>query len=174
MQETIQENKMKEISIEKINLNCGTGGPGDLLEKSLKLLKKLSGMKPVSTKSNKRIPTWGVRPGLEVGCRVTVRGKKASELLKLLLAANKNTLKASNFDDHGNFSFGIPEYLEIPGVEYDTEIGIIGLEVSVTLQRKGFRIRRRALKKKSIPKSHKIIRDEAISFMIKTYGVKVV
>ena len=85
MSEKAKENKMREIFIEKLTLNCGTGGPGDKLEKSLKLLAKLSDMKPVSTKAgpNTRIPTWGVRPGLELGCRVTTRGKKAEELLKL-------------------------------------------------------------------------------------------
>jgi large subunit ribosomal protein L5 len=171
MQKTVQENKMREISIEKITLNCGTAGPGDRLEKSLKLLQKVSGIKPISRKTTKRIPTWGVRPGLEIGCMVTVRGKKAGELLKSLLKGVKNKIKASSFDDNGNFSFGISEYLNVPGIEYDPDIGIIGFEVAVTLQRKGFRIRRRTIKKKSIPTSHKITKDDAINFMKKSYEV---
>ena len=176
MSEKAKENKMREIFIEKLTLNCGTGGPGDKLEKSLKLLAKLSDMKPVSTKAgpNTRIPTWGVRPGLELGCRVTVRGKKAAELLKQLLDAKKKELKESSFDDHGNFSFGIHEYLDIPGIEYDPEIGITGLELAVTLQRKGFRIKRRASHKKSVPKAHKITKENAISFMKTKYGVKTI
>ena len=174
MQKTVQENKMREISVEKLTLNCGTGGPGPMLEKSLKLLEKLSGMKPVTTKTTKRIPTWGVRPGLEIGCRVTTRGKKAEELLKSLFGAKKKELKGSCFDDCGNFSFGIHEYLDIPNIEYDPDIGIIGFELAVTLQRKGFRIRRRAYKKRSIPKSHKISKEEAITFVEKKYGVKII
>ncbi len=173
MQQTVQENKMREISVEKITLNCGTGGPGDSLEKSLKLLNKISGMKSVSTKSSKRIPTWGVRPGLEIGCRVTVRGAKAKALLKALLQAKKNELKSSIFDNNGNFSFGVPEYLDVPDIEYDPDIGIIGFEVAVTLQRKGFRIRRRTTKTKPIPASHKITKDDAIEYVKKEYGVEI-
>lgn len=174
MQETIQENKMREISVEKISLNCGTGGPGPMLEKSLKLLEKLSGMKAVSTKSNKRIPTWNVRPGLEIGCRVTVRGKKAIELLKTILKGRKNELKESSFDNNGNVAFGIKEYLDIPGIEYDPDIGIIGFEIAITLQRKGFRIRRRAYRKKRIPASHKILKKDAVEFMKAKFGVKII
>ena len=174
MAEAVKENVMREISVEKVSLNCGTGGPGPKLEKSLKLLNKISGMKSVTTKSSRRIPTWGVRPGLELGCRVTVRGKKAAELLKQLLDAKKKELKESSFDDHGNFSFGIHEYLDIPGIEYDPEIGITGLELAVTLQRKGFRIKRRASHKKSVPKAHKITKEKAISFMKTKYGVKTI
>jgi len=174
MQKAIEENKMREIFIEKITLNCGTAGPGDRLEKSLKLLQKVSGMKPVSTKTNKRIPTWGVRPGLELGCRVTIRGKKADELLKSLLKGVKGQLKESSFDTNGNFAFGISEYLNVPGIEYDPDIGIIGFEAAVTLQRRGFRIRRRALKKKRIPSSHKITKEDAIKFMKKEYGVNTI
>jgi len=174
MQKTVQENKMREISIEKVSLNCGTGGPGPMLEKSLKLLSKLSGMKAVSTKTTKRIPTWNVRPGLEIGCRVTTRGKKAEEMLKVLLKGKNDELKESSFDDRGNFGFGIKEYLDIPGIEYDPDIGIIGFEVAVTLQRKGFRIRRRANKKKTIPSAHRIYKNDAIEFMKNKFGVKII
>lgn len=171
-----QENKMREIYVAKITLNCGTGGPGDKLEKSLKLLEKLTGNKPVSTKAgpNTRIPTWSVRPGLELGCRVTVRGKKADELLKLFLSAKKNQVKESSFDNFGNFAFGIHEYLDIPSIEYDADIGITGFEIAVTLERKGFRLRRRSMKRKSIPLKHQIKKDDALNFMKKNYGVELI
>ncbi len=173
MQESVHENKMREISIEKITLNCGTAGPGDKLEKSLKLLQKISGMKPVSTKTEKRIPSWGVRPGLELGCMVTLRSKKAETVLTAFLKGKKNEIKSSCFDNNGNFAFGIHEYLDVPGIEYDPSIGIIGFEVAVTLQRKGFRIRRRKTKKRPIPAKHKITKEDAINFIKKKYGVKV-
>jgi large subunit ribosomal protein L5 len=168
-----KENKMREISVEKITLNCGTGGPGTSLEKSLKLLNLISGMKSVSTTSKKRIPTWGVRPGLEIGCKVTIRGNKAKNLLKALLQAKKNELKSSNFDNNGNFSFGVPEYLDVPKIEYDPDIGIIGFEVAVTLQRKGFRLKRRATKRKPIPCSHSITKDNAIEYLKKEFEVEI-
>ncbi len=165
---------MRDISVEKITLNCGTAGPGERLEKSLKLLQKISGMKPVSRKTEKRIPTWSVRPGLELGCMVTIRREKAIKLLKSFFIGKKNQIKESCFDDNGNFAFGFHEYLDVPGIEYDHEIGIIGFEVAVTLQRKGFRIRRRAAHKKSIPRKHKITKEDAINYIKKEYGVSII
>ncbi|MBI2109803.1 50S ribosomal protein L5 [Candidatus Woesearchaeota archaeon] len=166
-------NKMKDISIEKVNLNIGAGGPGDKLDKAMKLLANLSGAKPIQTITQKRIPTWGVRPGLPLATKVTIRKKKAIVLLSRLLTAVNKTLKASSFDNEGNFSFGINEYLDIPGAEYDAEIGIIGLEVAVTLQRAGFRVKKRILKPRRLPRRHRINRDEAIAYIIKEFGVNV-
>lgn len=165
--------KMKQIKIEKVTLNIGTGEPGDKLEKAMKLLNTITGAKPVQTKSKKRIPTWGVRPGLAIGCKVTLRGNKANEVLKKLLIANENKLSYSKFDDKGNLAFGIKEYIDIADVKYDPEIGIIGLEAAVTLARPGFRIKRRTIKKSHIPTRHQVSKEDAINFMQKEFGVKV-
>lgn len=166
-------NKMQELRIEKVTLNIGTGGPGENLNKAVKLLNKISKAKAVTTKAKKRIPTWGVRPGLEIGSKVTIRGKKAVELLKKLLKAKGNKLIPRNFDETGNFSFGITEYFDIPGVEYDSEIGMRGLEAAVTLERPGFRIKKRKIKKSNIGNKHKITKDDAIKFIEEKFNVKV-
>ncbi len=167
-------NKMKEIRIEKITLNVGVGEAGDRLEKASLLLEKLTGVKPTLTKSEKRIPTWGVRPGLTIGSKITLRGKKSEELLKSLLSSKDNKLSEKNFDNQGNFSFGVPEYIEIPGVEYIPEVGIIGLEVAVTLQRPGFRIKHRKYQRRKIPTRHKITKEEAIEFAKQNYNVQLI
>ena len=75
---------MREKKIEKVFLNVG--GTVDYLDKGYKLLELLSGRKPKKTKSSKSIPTWNVRPGLEVGVVVTLR-TGYEELLKKVLAA---------------------------------------------------------------------------------------
>jgi len=165
-------NSAKEIQIEKVTLNIGVGETGDKLEKAVSLLNKISGLKPIRTKTMKRIPTWGVRPKLQIGCKVTIRGKKTEELLKRLLEAVKNNLSISKFDNEGNFAFGIPEYIDIPGVEYDVDIGIIGLDVAVTLKRAGFRIKRRRIKKTKIPKKHRITKEESISFVKNKFNIE--
>lgn len=162
----MEENKMKEIRFEKLSLNIGAGKNEDLLKKGLKLLQKLSPVKPVKTITQKRIPGWGLRPGLAIGCKVTVRNN-CEQLLKRLMAAKENKLKESNFDENGNFSFGIPEYIDIEGLEYDPDLKIIGLEVAVSLERPGFRVKRRKNKSKSVGKTHKISKEEAISFVQK-------
>lgn len=164
-------NKMKEIYIEKITLNVGTGKNEDLLKKGLKLLQKLVLVKPVKTVTKKRIPGWGLRPGLTIGCKATVR-KNCPELLRRLLAAKENVLQTKNFDNNGNFSFGVPEYIDIEGLSYDPDLKIMGLEAAVTLSRPGFRVKRRKLKPAQVGGKHSISKDEAISFM-QNLGVEV-
>jgi len=168
-----EEPKMKQIRIEKVTFNIGTGAPGDNLDKGVVLLNKITGAKTVKTKTVKRIPTWGLRPGLEIGCRVTLRGKKAHELLVQMLKGVNNALKASQFDNAGNLAFGIKEYLDVPGIEYDASIGIRGFEIAVTLERPGYRVKKRVLKKAPVGKHHRITKEEAILFMQKEFNVVV-
>jgi large subunit ribosomal protein L5 len=167
----MEKNNMKRIFVGKITLNVGVGKPGDELEKAIKLLGVISGMKPIKTVAKKRIPTWGLRPGLEIGGKVTLRGKAADELLKRLLKAKGNTLNKSCFDDGGSFSFGIKEYLDIQGVKYDPSIGIIGLEIAVTLVRPGYYIKLRRIKRRRIGSKHLIKKEEAMSFISQNYGI---
>jgi len=166
-----KENPAKEIRISKITLNIGAGKDEDHLKRGLKLLQKISGMTPVKTKTNKRIPGWGLRPGLFIGCKVTVR-KDTEKLLKRLMAAKENTLSSRNFDNLGNLSFGVPEYIDIGGMEYDPELKIMGLEVAVTLERPGYRVKKRQVKPTPVGKDHQISQEEAIAF-IKKLGVEV-
>ena len=135
---------MREIKLGKVILNIG--GTGEKLEKGFILLQKLSGKKPIKIKATKRIPTWDVRPGLEVGTKVTLRGKEAEKILRKLLPAINNTVKEKQIKD--NFvSFGIAEYIEIPGMEYIREVGIMGLEVTAVFTRAGKRIEKKKIKK---------------------------
>lgn len=166
-------NLMREIRIEKLTLNIGVGTAADKIDKAKKLLETITGEKPVSTITQKRIPGWGVRPGLNIGVKITLRGKKAKELLKRLLVAVDNTLEPSCFDKEGNFGFGIPEYVDIPNMEYLVEIGIMGLEVAITLERPGFRIKKRKYLKKRIPKKHRITAEESMEYLQKEFDVKI-
>src|SRR3989338_7490242 len=137
VQETKSENTMRTPHVEKIILSCGA--TGDNLTKAKKLLDLISQRKAQIIASQKRIPDFGVRPGLEVGTRVTLRGKDAVALLRRLLGAIDNTLKKKQISDN-HFSFGIHEYIEIPGTEYQRDIGIRGLNVTIVFSRKGLRV----------------------------------
>ena len=166
-------NTMKQIKVAKVTLNIGVGQAGDNLDKATKLLNNITNKKPVQTKTQKRIPTWGLRPGLPIGCKVTLRKEDAEKLLKRLFSSVENRLNPRSFDNEGNFSFGIKEYIDIPQAEYDPNIGIIGLEVSVTLERPGFRIKRRKVKTKKIPMRNKITKEEAMKFIKETFNMKI-
>lgn len=166
-------NAMKDIRIEKVTLNIGAGKDQTRLEKGIVLLETISGVKPVKTFTKKRIPEWGLRPGLPIGCKVTIRKGEIKALIKRLLEAKDNTLKESQFDDSGSIAFGIPEYIDIGGIEYDPKIGVIGLEACITLMRPGYRIKRKSMGKGRIGKGHLINREDAIGFMKKEFGIKI-
>lgn len=166
-------NPMKKIKVEKITLNIGAGKDEPKLKKGIKLITELTGKTPVQTISKKRIPNWGLRQGLPIGCKLTLRREEAVSLLKRMLKAKENTLKESQFDNMGNVAFGVPEYIDIPGAKYNPEIGIMGLEVTITLTRPGYRIKKRSLKQKKIGKHHIITKQEAINFMKEEYEVKI-
>ena len=163
---------MKSIKIEKVTLNIGAGKDQSRLEKGLVLLNAIAQATPIKTVTNKRIQEWGLRPGLPIGCKLTLRKDRAIKLLPRLLEAIEHKLNAKQFDENGNVAFGIHEYIEIPGVKYDPKIGIMGLEVCVTLERPGFRIKRRRLMARKVPARHRIKKDEAIEFMTKNFNIK--
>ncbi len=162
---------MRSIRIEKLTLNIGAGKNPAKLEKGMKLLKDLTGTAPVKTFSTKRIPSWGLRPGLPIGCKLTLRKKDAYELLPRLLKAKSNRLNPRQFDQNGNVAFGIHEYIDIPGIKYDPEIGIMGFEVCITLERMGFRVKRRRLRRVSIPRQHSISKDDAMEYLKENFMV---
>ncbi len=166
-------NPMREIRIEKVTVNIGVGEAGDKLEHAYALLQRITGKKPVKTFSKKRIPNWNIRPGLPIGVKVTLRGKEAEEMLKRLLAAVENKVSLSNFDDQGNLNFGITEYIHIPGVKYDPNIGVYGMDVSVTLERPGYHVKKRKYLKRKIGKKHVITKEEAAKFFEEKFGVEV-
>jgi len=163
------KNKMNEIRIEKVVLSVG--GTDDILEKGIKLLAKITSGKPIKKRSNKRIPSLNVRPGLDVGGMVTLRGKKADEVLKRLLGAIDFKLKKRQFSEN-SFSFGIKEYIEIPGMEYQRDVGIMGLDVSVAFAKPGKRVVRKKNKRGRLPKRQNISAEEIIEFMEKKFNIK--
>ena len=166
-------NPMQEPRIEKLTLNIGAGKDQARLDKGVAVIKMITGIEPIKTVTNKRIPTWGLRPGLPIGCKLTLRKQKALEVLKRLLEAKENTLQQSQFDNAGNISFGIYEHIDIQGVTYDPKIGVIGLQVCLTLEKPGYRIKKRKIEPKKIPKKHTVTREEAMTFMQKNFKIKI-
>ena len=166
-------NPMQEIMIDKVTLNIGAGDDKQKVEKAVKLLEMLTEKKAVVTNSKKR-STFGVPKGKPLGAMVTLRKKDAEEFLKKAFVAKENKISASQIDSGGNLSFGIKEYIDLPGVRYSHNIGMSGFDVSVTLERKGFRIKRRRIKKTKIPEKQKISKEETAEWLKSKFGVETI
>lgn len=161
---------MREIKIEKVVLSIS--GSEKNLENGKLLLERITGKKAVKRKTRKRIQSLGVRPGLEVGAIVTLRGKEAIEILKRLIAVHNNQIKEKQISGN-SLSFGITEYIEIPGMKYQRDIGIAGLDVSVSFVRKGKRVIMRKIKRSKIARKQNITKEEISEFLEKI-GIKVI
>ena len=167
-------NPMQSVRIEKVTLNIGAGKEQTKVERGVMLIKHITGITPIKTITSKRIPSWGLRPGLPIGCKLTLRNKHAKELLGRLLKAKENKLLSSQFDQCGNISFGIPEYIDIPGVKYEPKIGVAGFEVCVTLGKPGHRVKRRKICKKKVGKNQLVTKSQAINFVKTEYDTTVI
>jgi len=168
------QNLMKKISLAKVVLNMGVGKSGEPIEIGKQTLVQITGKKPNARNAKKSLRDWGVRKGEPIGVAVTVRGNDAIELLKKLLVVKDNQIAEKAFDNEGNLSFGIKEYIDIPEIKYDPNIGILGLEVSVSLVRPGFNIKLRSRRKTKVGKNHRITKNDAIKFLTEEFGVKIV
>lgn len=163
-------NPMEQIKIEKLTLNMGCAGDTKKIEKAQKFLEKIAGQKTYVTLSKRR-STFGPTKGKPIGVKVTLRKKKAYDLLKDVLEAVDKKIKLKQIGN-GIFSFGIKESIDIPTVKYDPEIGIVGLDVCVTLERPGFRVKRRSIKRSKIGKKHLINKEQTIEWL-KNNGVEI-
>jgi large subunit ribosomal protein L5 len=161
--------RMRDLNIEKITLNIGCGTKMSI-DHAKKILDMISKRNSVITRTRKRT-TFNVPKNKEIGCKVTIR-KECEEFLKRMLDARENRLSKNNFDEVGNFSFGIKEYIDVQGAEYDPKIGVLGFDVCVTMQRPGYRVKRKRLSSK-LGKKHVITKDESIDFVKEKFGVNI-
>ncbi len=165
---------MREIRIEKVVVNVGVGEAGDKLGKARKVLELVTRQTPAQTVAHAAVRDWGVRKGMPIGTKVTLRGQDAEDFLRRALSIRNNRLPAYSFDPRGNFSFGVPDYTDFEGMKYDPEIGVFGMDISVSLQRPGFRVAKRRSRPHPIPRHHRISRDEGIAFIKGHFGIEVV
>ncbi len=163
-------NPMKEIKIEKVTLNIGCGVDKEKLDRAKKLLEKLTNQKAMITQTIKR-NTFGVAKGKPVGVKVTLRGQNAKMFLDNVFKAIDDKIKKSQING-GNFSIGIKEYIDLSSAIYDPDIGIIGFDTTVTLERPGFKVKRRSIRKSKIGKNHLITKNETIEWVEKQ-GVEI-
>lgn len=164
---------MRNIRIEKLTLNVGCGDNKQKIEKAKKLLEMLTGNNSVVTVSKTR-STFGVAQGRPIGVKTTLRKKQAEEFLKQVVQAASNKVRASQMDKDGNFSIGVRDYIDLPGIKYSHDVGMLGFGVAVTLERAGFHAKKRRIQKRNIPKNHKINKEEVQTWLKQKFGVEIV
>ncbi len=169
-----KRNVMEEVRVEKVVVHISVGGDWERLQKAVKLLEILTGRKPVVRRAKKTIKAFGISRKQPISTMVTLRGEEAEEFLRRALEAVDNKVKASSFDGMGNVAFGIKEHLMLPGVKYDPEIGVFGMDVIVHLVKPGYRVKLRRYRRSRLGKRNIVTREEAIEFMRSRFGVEVV
>jgi large subunit ribosomal protein L5 len=131
---------MQVPKLTKIVLNMGLGEAIEnkkLLETGLEELALISGQKSVKTKAKKSIATFKIRKGMEIGCRVTLRGNMMYEFLERFISIalprvrDFRGLPRDSFDGRGNYAIGIKEQIIFPEIDYDKVEKIHGMNVVI-------------------------------------------
>jgi large subunit ribosomal protein L5 len=163
--------EMRRPTIEKVVVHMGVGEGGRELAQAEEILEEVAGQESVRTQAKATNPDFGIRQGDPIGAKVTLRGDQAHDFLEKSLPLAE--VSASQFDDTGNFSFGVEEHTEFPSQEYDPSIGIYGLDVTVNLVRPGYRVSKRDKATRPIPSSHRLDTDDAVAFVESEFNVEV-
>ncbi|WP_020494485.1 50S ribosomal protein L5 [Verrucomicrobium sp. 3C] len=126
--------------LEKIVINCCVGSSPELktaLEDAIHALEAITGQRPVKTKARKSISNFKLRQGQEIGCKVTLRGRRMYEFVERLIWAalprvrDFRGLSPRGFDGGGNYTFGIPDHSVFPEIELETIKRTFGFDVTI-------------------------------------------
>jgi len=169
--ETETFHEMREPRVEKVVVHMGIGEGGRELAEGEEILAEITDQQPVRTIAKATKPEFGIREGDPIGAKVTLRSEEAKEFLETALEPVE--LARRQFDDTGNFSFGVEDHTDFPSQEYDPTIGIYGLDVTVNLVRPGYRVAKRDWASSQIPTSHRLSVDDAVRFIENTFDVEV-
>jgi large subunit ribosomal protein L5 len=172
MSETQAEfHEMREPTIEKVVVHMGVGQGGRDLGNAEDILTDITDQQPVRTQAKSTKPEFDIREGDPIGAKVTLRDEEARDFLERALPIAD--LSRSQFDDTGNFSFGVNEHTDFPSQEYDPNVGIYGLDVTVNMVRPGYRVSKRDKETRSIPQRHRLTPDDAIAYLESTMDVEI-
>ena len=133
-------NPMQVPRLEKIVVNMGVGRASQqpsLLETAVADLTIITGQKPVITKAAKSIAGFKLREGQSIGAKVTLRGDRMWEFLDRLITMaiprirDFRGMSPTQFDGHGNYTFGLTEQLVFPEIDYDNIDSVRGMDITI-------------------------------------------
>ena len=134
-------NPMEVPRITKITVNMGVGeavADKKVMDAAVGDLTKISGQKPLVTRSRQAIASFKIRAGLPIGCKVTMRGARMYEFLDRLISIAMPRIRdfrgvsARSFDGRGNYSLGVKEQIISPEIQYDQIDQIRGMDITIT------------------------------------------
>ncbi|MCD4807752.1 MAG: 50S ribosomal protein L5 [Methanococcoides sp.] len=164
---------MRNPKVEKVVVHMGVGESGQHLVDAESILETVTGQTVVRSYAKRTLPAFTIKKGEPIGCKVTLRGEAAESFLETSLGIVERKINESQFDIFGNVSFGVEEHTDYPGMRYDPKIGIFGMDIAVIVNRPGYRVSKRRIAKRKIPTSHKITKEDTISFFKDKYAVEV-
>lgn len=167
-------NPMSQPQIEKVTVNIGVGEAGERLKKAESVLENITNHKPIQTISTITNQEFGIRKRMPIGCKVTLRGTDAHDFLKKAWETREKRIADYAFDEQGNLSFGIPDHTLFKDQKYNPDIGIFGMDISITMEKPGYRIKRRRFQQRKVPHKHQVSKEEAMNYISKTFDVKVI
>jgi len=129
--------------IKKIQINRGLGLAAqntNVLKKSIEEFEKITGQKPIVTRSKKAIAGFKIRENMELGLTVTLRGEKMYTFLTKLIfftfaqIRDFRGLSMRSFDKAGNYTFGLKEQLIFPEIDYEDVEQTQGFTITIVIE----------------------------------------
>lgn len=154
------DNVMQVPRIKKVAVNIGVGDAidsGKALDEAVRDLTKITGQKPIITKSKKNIANFKLRAGQPIGTMVTLRGLRMWSFLDRLMnvalprVRDFRGVSPNSFDGRGNYTLGISEQLVFPEINYDDVSKVRGLEVTIVTTSQDDEAGRELLRKLGMP-----------------------
>ena len=134
-------NPMEVPKITKITINMGVGEAATnkkILENAVADLAKITGQKPITTKSRVSVASFKIRDGWPIGCKVTLRRAKMYEVLDRLISISLPRVRdfrgvsGRSFDGRGNYNMGVKEQIIFPEIDFDAVDAIRGMDIAIT------------------------------------------
>ena len=134
-------NPMEVPKITKITINMGVGEAATnkkILENAVADLAKITGQKPITTKSRVSVASFKIRDGWPIGCKVTLRRAKMYEFLDRLISISLPRVRdfrgvsGRSFDGRGNYNMGVKEQIIFPEIDFDQVDAIRGMDIAIT------------------------------------------
>ena len=134
-------NPMEVPKITKITINMGVGEAATnkkILENAVADLAKITGQKPITTKSRVSVASFKIRDGWPIGCKVTLRRAKMYEFLDRLISISLPRVRdfrgvsGRSFDGRGNYNMGVKEQIIFPEIDFDAVDARRGMDIAVT------------------------------------------